>query len=150
MREALERSIEELKRIDHLIYVTLKYTRTVDVLISVIDRMINAYEFAVDALFKYALETNMIDKIPEVPVTKAQKITDIFDNPVVIKNTELYQLFRKLKKVSYERENEYRRHVTMRATIEGKPVEINIDNITEYYHFIKKLVDFVYKKVIEK
>ena len=41
MIESLENAKEELKRIDHLIYVTLKYTRTVDVLLSVVERMVN-------------------------------------------------------------------------------------------------------------
>ena len=40
--------IEELKRVDHLVYVSLKYTRTVDVIRSIIDRLIIKNLFAGD------------------------------------------------------------------------------------------------------
>lgn len=150
MREALEKSVEELKRIDHLIYVTLKYTRTVDVLISVIDRIINSYEFAIEALLKYALSQGKIETLPEIPMGKAQKLIELYDKPLIKQNMDMYFLFRKLKKARCEREKEYRRHVAMICNIEGQEIEINIDNITEYYHLLKKFVDFIYKLVIEQ
>ena len=56
MKESLQDAKEELKRIDHLIYVTLKYTRTVDVFLSIIERMINSYEFIIDVLLKIAVK----------------------------------------------------------------------------------------------
>ena len=42
MIETLENAKEELKRVDHLIFVSLKYTRTVDVLLNVINRIISS------------------------------------------------------------------------------------------------------------
>ena len=50
MREKLEEAFEELKRVDHLIYVSLKYTRTTDVLKNVIDRMITTAECMMNAI----------------------------------------------------------------------------------------------------
>ena len=38
---------DELKRADHMIYVTLKYTRTADVIQNIIKRLTNAYEFSI-------------------------------------------------------------------------------------------------------
>ena len=52
MIESLEDAKEELKRVDHLIYVSLKYTRTVDVLRNVIERLVTASEFMITAMLK--------------------------------------------------------------------------------------------------
>ena len=44
MNEQLENTIEELKRVDHLFYVSLKYTRTVDMIKHVLERIISTHE----------------------------------------------------------------------------------------------------------
>ena len=41
-KESIDKAKEELKRVDHLFFVSLKYTKTVDVIKSLIDRLINA------------------------------------------------------------------------------------------------------------
>ena len=149
MKEALENSKEELKRIDHLIYVTLKYTRTVDVLISVIERSINSYEFAIDSLLKMAYGQKKIESIPNVPLLKAKKVKELYKQKIIQENIDRYLLFRKLLKSSYDRKNEYRRHVTMISQVEGKTIEINIDNITEMFHSLRKFIDHVDKLIRE-
>ena len=45
MKEALDNAKEELKRVDHLFYVSLKYTRTADMMRHLIERLINAFSF---------------------------------------------------------------------------------------------------------
>ena len=52
MIEAVTNAVEELKRVDHLIFVSLKYTRTVDVLRSVINRLIDAYGAIIEGILK--------------------------------------------------------------------------------------------------
>ncbi|MEM3690615.1 MAG: hypothetical protein QXZ40_02715, partial [Candidatus Micrarchaeia archaeon] len=54
MNEALGEAFEEMKRADHLIYVSLKYTRTVDVIRSIVERLATAYEKAITALLEEA------------------------------------------------------------------------------------------------
>jgi hypothetical protein len=150
MKESLEYAREELKRIDHLIYVTLKYTRTVDVLLSVIERMINSYEFTIDALLKHALEEKLITNIPEIPLAKAEIAHKLYDSKKIREHMEKYLLLRKLRRASHEKSNEFRRHVTMTAVIDKKVVEVNIDNITEDFHELKSFIDYVEKKYVLK
>ena len=45
MDDALYDAEKELKRVDHLIYVSLKYTRTVDVFKNIIKRLISTIDF---------------------------------------------------------------------------------------------------------
>ena len=144
MKESLEDAREELKRVDHLIYVSLKYTRTVDVLLNVIKRLIDAYDYAIDAILSYAEEKGMlIEEIPASPISRADLILKTFHDPVIKDNIELYLLFRKIVKTDYERFNEYRRHVTLKTMIDNRDVEIKIDNVTEYYNIIKEFVKYI-------
>jgi len=144
MKESLDDAREELKRVDHLIYVSLKYTRTVDVLLNVIKRLIDAYDFAIDAILKYAQEKGMIsDEIPVSPLSRADLVLKTFHDPVIKDNMELYLLFRKIVKADYERFNEYRRHVTLKTIIDNKDIEIKIDNVTDYYNIIKEFVKYI-------
>ena len=147
MKDAMENAKEELKRIDHLIYVTLKYTRTVDVFLSVIERMINSYEFIVDALIKLAIHEGKLKKEPDSPLTKAQEIVRIYDSKKIKDNIEKYLVLRKLRRANYEKSNEFRRHVTMAAIVESKVVEVNIDNITEDFHELKEFIEYVDKRI---
>ena len=63
----LEDAGEELKRADHLVYVSLKYTRTVDVLMNSLSRMIDAYDYLIGALLLYAKEEKSLQVIPSSP-----------------------------------------------------------------------------------
>ena len=83
MKESLDLAKEELKRVDHLIYVSLKYTRTVDVLLSVVDRMINAYGFAIDSLLKIAKENKKIENMPDRDLLKAEETKKLYEDEVV-------------------------------------------------------------------
>ncbi|MBR9690283.1 hypothetical protein GOV08_01225 [Candidatus Woesearchaeota archaeon] len=144
MKESLDDAREELKRVDHMIFVSLKYTRTVDVLINILKRMIDAYDFAIEAILRYALENNLVEKMPTNPVAKVEAILNTYDDEIIRDNMELYQMFKKIVKApEVKRINEYRRHVTLRTEIDRTKVEIHIDNITEYYNIIKEFVVYI-------
>jgi hypothetical protein len=135
MMEKLNEAYEELKRVDHLIYVSLKYTRTVDVILNILGRTVDAYALIVDALILWAKEQGKVVHEPESAIERAGLIKSIFaDDDVVVDNMQLYLLERKLLRArSVERENEYRRHVTMKTVVEGREEIVNIDIITNYY-----------------
>ena len=144
MQESLTDAKEELKRVDHLIFVSLKYTRTVDVLLNVIKRLIDAYDFAIEGILRYAKEKNMFEcEIPNNPLSKVELVLKTFNDPVIKQNMELYLLFRKIVKADYARFNEYRRHVMLKTIIDNKDIEIKIDNVTEYYVVIKEFVKYI-------
>ena len=148
MQESLHFAKEELKRADHLINVSLKYTRTVDVLKSIIERMINAYDNAIDALLKLAKEQKRIATIPELPRMRAETIKKVYDTPEVNAYIEFYYLLRKIDKSEFERAREYRRHVTMTAFIDSKEIEITIDIMYDYFEKIKDFIFFAEKAIM--
>ena len=62
---------EELKRADHLIFVSLKYTRTMDVLESIVKRLIKCLEFGLEGLLQLLKKKK---KIKEIPTSYKEKI----------------------------------------------------------------------------
>jgi hypothetical protein len=137
MMQCLEDAKEELKRVDHQIYVSLKYTRTVDVLLNIISRMIDGYDFLLEALLKLSEEEKKIESIPPSPIERGNLIKKLYpDDEQIVDNVELYFLLRKLFRSNPVREQEYRRNVTMRSVVEGREELVTIDIITNYYHFM--------------
>jgi len=133
MIESLHDAREELKRVDHLIYVSLKYTRTVDVLVNILYRMINAYEFIMLALLKKAVEQNKIEHIPRTPKEKGNLVKELYEDDDVTQHIHLYFLFQAMTKAEHIAENEFRRHVTMITFINNKKEILNIDLVTSYF-----------------
>lgn len=148
MLEALENAKGEIKRSDHLIYVSLKYTRTVDVLKSIIKRLINAFDYGIDCLLKFAQDQKKIQDIPKLPIAKVEAVRSAFNDPQINELLDFYIFLRKLDKADYESSQEYRRHVTMTAFVDDKKIEVTIDSITEYFERIKLFVALVEKIVI--
>jgi hypothetical protein len=149
MKESLDKSKEELKRADHLIFVSLKYTRTVDIIKNIIERLINAYDNSIEALLRYAKEKKKVESIPEAPVVRADTIKELFaEDPDIASYINLYMLFRKINTAKFSRAREYRRHVTMTAFLDDGEVEISIDIITEYFEKTKDFVEYC-RNVIE-
>lgn len=146
MEESIFNIKEELKRADHLLYVSLKYTRTVDVLRSIIERLINAFDFGIEALLVHAKEKKKIHEIPHAPTKKIEKILEVYPMLPNIKDfMDFYALLRKIRRAEFSKAREFRRHVTMTVTVEGKVIEVNIDLIHEYFDKTKEFLSLVEK-----
>jgi len=144
IEDALHNSHEEFKRVEHQIYVSLKYTRTVDVLMNIISRMIDGYNFMIEALLKYAIEKKMAETIPDSPIEKGKLLQRIFpEEQKIVDNVELYFLLRKILRSSPQREKEYRRHVTLKTIVDGREELVNIDIITNYFNYISEFLQYV-------
>ena len=125
MKESLDKAKEELKRADHLIYVSLKYTRTVDV-----------------------IKKKKIEQKPSLVTQKCAVIKKIFkEEKAIVKLIDLYLLLRKIDKAEFSREREYRRHVTMIVKIDGEIINVDIDLVYKYFDKIKEFMEYVEEKV---
>ena len=139
----------EAKRCDHLIGVSLKYTRTVDVLISILKRFISCIDFLMDALYVTAIEEKIIDEVPNSPVAKAKELKRVYKDQVIQDMINDYLSFRRLVRSEYTKRNEFRRYVTMTVDYDGRIVEIDIDAVVDYFEKIKKYMEHI-KKMVEK
>ncbi|MBU0535457.1 MAG: hypothetical protein KKE20_00715 [Nanoarchaeota archaeon] len=147
MKDNLEKAQEELKRVDHLIYVSLKYTRTCDIFKSILERMIASVEFMLNSLLKKMEAEGKIDSLPEQPIAKSNKVKENYQDDKIKEIADFYILLRKINRAPFDRAKEFRRHVTMTVQVGEEKMEINIDNITDYYKRIKEYYDHVNKVI---
>ena len=152
MQESFEEAVQELKRVDHLFWVSLKYTRTVDVIKHVIERQISCMSFGLEAILKYAKEKKIITNIPSNAGLRCDLLKSTFpQNQELLDYITFYTLLRKLSKAEFKRREEFRRHVTMIAMIDkGEVMEVDIDKLKEYYDYTKKFVHFVKRTINEE
>ena len=149
MLESLDNAKEELKRADHLFYVSLKYTRTVDVIKSVIERLINACAFGIESLLLYLKEQGKIPHVPELLRERVELVKKEFAaDPFIQENIGFFLLLRKIDKAPFTRKQEFRRHVTMTVEVDEKKIEIKIDDVKEYFEKIKNFIAHI-EKLIE-
>ena len=121
---------EELKRADHLIYVTLKYTKTVDVIKNTIKRLINAIDFSVLETLLYLKVKNISD----VPRMRFEQLTGKL--PKLKEYADFYFLLRRIYNAKFDSKEEYRKRVTL-LTEEG---DVDIETLKEYHQMTKKFV----------
>ena len=167
MNEYLNDLKNELKRVDHLIYVSLKYTRTVDVLMNTIERMISSFDAGFFGLIEQVKKRRKNLEMPIQPLKKCQLIKEVFkDDPKMIDFVDFYLLLRNIKNSKYTKREEFRRHVTMITDIkmtedikqifrlvedEENPItetiEINIDILYEFYERLKEFYSYLEGKL---
>jgi hypothetical protein len=149
MKEALDNAKQELKRVDHLFYVSLKYTRTVDMMRHMVERLISTFSFGIESLLKHAKENKKIVDIPENQGLRSKLLLKTYTDEELAPYINLYLKLRKILRANYSKREEYRRHVTMTSTIDnGEIAEINIDILKEYYETARKFVNYV-ERVVE-
>jgi hypothetical protein len=150
MLETLEDARKELIRVDHLVYVSLKYTRTVDMIKHAIKRIISSYDFLNEALLLYSKENKKLLEIPSTPVSKRETLMDLFkEDEFIIKNVMLHTWLRKVDKIEkYQASREFRKHVTMTLELDGEEVKVDIEKIYEYYNLLQEYNDYVNKMII--
>lgn len=140
--EEFEDIKNEMKRAEHLYFVSLKYTRTGDVIISLIDRLISAMELSIDFLFKI----KDIKEVPDAPVQKAVQIKKAYqDDKIIGDMIDTYLMFRKIANSEKEVTGEFRRplKVTVHIPDLEEPLELTIDSMQSYYEKTEKFVKHI-------
>ena len=140
MIEDLEDSArEELKRADHLLYVTLKYTRTADVIKNTIKRLISALDFSVQEALEILKNKKKLKEVPKTALLRAElldakrkEFRDAMD---------FYFLLRKIDAADYKGKEEFRKGVAMISQV--SPKEKIIVDIATLKHYFEKTIQIV-------
>lgn len=143
-------AIEEIKRADHSLYVTLKYTKTVDVIKSTIKRLIAALEYSVSDILNIMKDKKKIKNIPDTPVSRFEILPSVFKRDKVMYKTmqdylNLYYLLRKLDKSTYKAREEYRKNLTLITP----DMDVNIVLLILMFKKTKEFVKFAYELSME-
>ncbi|MEK6883247.1 MAG: hypothetical protein AABY22_26710 [Nanoarchaeota archaeon] len=140
----MEEIIKEKISADHLLYVSLKYTKTCDVILNLIFRWRIMIERSVDAILYHAKKRKIISKIPVSPIEKIDLMKKLFQkHEIIIKTIEVYEMFRKIDSLRYEREGEFRKNVNLRVFYMGREININMDKLKEYGDLLEKFISYV-------
>ncbi|MDP3990062.1 MAG: hypothetical protein Q8Q01_02550 [archaeon] len=151
MEEYLLEAKEELKRLEHIIYVSLKYTRTVDVIINALNRMVGTFDSIVEAFMKKAEIDGTIESMPRSPALKAKKLRELYpEDPILQKYLTFYDFLKKVLKHPYQKRQEYRRHVNLIADFENSTAEMNIDNLVNCEKFVHQFLKFSQERILGK
>jgi len=143
MKDYLFDAREELKRADHMLYVSLKYTRTVDVIRNIIGRLIAAYDFIIDGMLNKKKEKGKINEVPIQPGLKAELIKQTYKEERTHEAIDFYLLLRKIMRAEFTRAREFRKHVTMTSLVDNEFLEIKVDTVHEYFDDTRDFVNYI-------
>ncbi|MBM3200376.1 hypothetical protein FJZ53_05540 [Candidatus Woesearchaeota archaeon] len=100
----------QVLRADHLFHVTLKYTRTADVIKNTIKRLVNSLEYAITEM----LEKKKVKQIPPIALMKADLLKKTFPKDKEVKEmVSFYLMVKKVDKGQFVIKDEYRKNVAI-------------------------------------
>lgn len=148
--EVLEEAKEELKRSEHLLFVTLKYTRTSEVMKNFLNRLINTYEKGFDSLLNYALEKQRISQIPVAKLVRCNVLTEAFVSIELENYVNFYKTLRLIYKTESFSREEYRRNLTIITPVNQDTfIETSVDDMNLYFLKTQEFIDFIYSIIQE-
>lgn len=140
--------IKEKTSADHLLYVSLKYTKTCDVILNLLARWKSLLELSFDAILEKKVSEKTVPHMPESPKQRIEFIKTYFKkNNSVQEVVPLYIFFKKVPDLEKRREGEFRKNVNLKVIEPGKITEINLDKLSEYAEIVDKFVSEV-KKIL--
>jgi len=137
----MEKIIQEKTSADHLLYVSLKYTKTTDVMLNLLARWKSMIELAVDRLLEKAKKQKLIKTIPTAPKLRIDETREIYKkNYAIIEALDMYDFFKKVENLEKIRENEFRKNVTLKILDRGNWINIDMDKLKGYAESVEKFV----------
>ena len=149
MNEYLLEAREELKRLEHIIYVSLKYSRTVDILINALNRLVSVFDLIIEAFLEQAKEQGRLDALPKSPALRATRVMELYpDDAELQKYMTFYGFLKMVLKLPQLKREEYRRHVTLIVELDHCTAEIDIDNLVNCERFAKDFFTYAWKTIV--
>jgi len=129
----MEDIIKEKISADHLLYVSLKYTKTCDVIINLLSRWKNMIDRGMDRLVEKARKDKKWKPTTDAPLAKLIQLKKIYvEDEEITGALKHFELFRDIEKLDKVRENEFRKGVNLRVSYRGDEVNIEFDIIGKY------------------
>jgi len=140
----MEKIIKEKISADHLLYVSLKYTKTCDVIINLLLRWKIMIDMGMEKLVEKAKKEKKWKPVSDAPRAKLVQLMKLYaDEPIMKQTLELYELFRDIEKLEKVRENEFRKGVNLRVTYKEQLININLDKLKEYSQILEKFISYL-------
>lgn len=137
----MEEIIQEKISADHLLYVSLKYTKTCDVIINLLIRWRKMIETAINEILKHAKKRKKISTIPANPIGQIEAVRKLFKKDQNFQEViDMYEMFRKIEELRKERIGEFRKNVTLKVFYLGEEINVNLDKLKLYAEKLEKFI----------
>ena len=147
----MEKIIQEKISADHLLYVSLKYTKTCDVIVNLILRWRRMIDTSIDSILKHAKKKKKISLISTNPMGKIDQIRKIFKkDEEFLKVIDMYEMFRKIEDLRVERIGEFRKYVNLKVMYCGKDVNINLEELKIYAERLENFISTTKQFLLSK
>ena len=134
--------IKEKISADHLLYVSLKYTKTCDVILNLLLR----WKIMIDISFGILIQKSgkKWKSVPDAPRAKLIQLRKLYsDEPIVMDALDLYEFFRDMDSLNKLRESEFRRGVNLKVQYKGATVNVNLEKLAEYSQILERFISYL-------
>ncbi len=136
--------LKEKTSADHLMYVSLKYTKTGDVILNLIARWKSMIEVSFDALLEKALENKKISHGAGSPKEKIEFIKKVYKKfPEIQEAIKVYIFFKQIPELPKTREGEFRKNVALKVMRGSEEIRIDTDKLKEYSELLETFISKV-------
>lgn len=137
----MEDIIQEKISADHLLYVSLKYTKTCDVIMNLLLRWRKMIEKIIEEMLMHAKKKKKIASVPTNPIGQIDAIKKLMKKDQNFMDVlEMYEMFRKIEELRKERIGEFRKNVTLKVWYKGQEININLEKLKEYAEKLEKFL----------
>lgn len=144
----LEDIIKEKTSADHLLYVSLKYTKTCDVILNLLARWKSLIEISFDVLLEKGIEGGKVPHTPESPKQRVEFMKKYFKKSEEIQAVvPLYVFFKRVPDLNKTRRGEFRKNVGLSVIEPTRTTEINMEKLGEYAEIVERFISKV-KKIL--
>ncbi len=138
----IEEIIKEKTSADHLLYVSLKYTKTCDVILNLLARWKSLIEISFDAILEKKVEDGRIPVMPTNPKQRIEFVKKYFSRNMVVQDViPLYIFFKRIPDLHKTRNGEFRKNVNLKIIEPTRTTEINMEKLGEYCEIVEKFID---------
>jgi hypothetical protein len=129
-----------LNSVEHMIYVSCKFTRTTEMLKKVMSSILKGYEFFFEVGFSlYVNENENVEK--GTIFNKITLLKDYFYNAGIELDLSEYFLLKRLLVSEFECVGEYRKNLAIIAYIDGEELSINVMKLIEFFTTLKTIIN---------
>jgi len=137
----MEDIIQEKISADHLLYVSLKYTKTCDVILNLLLRWRKMIETSINEMLKHAKKKKKISSVSLNIVGKIEQIRKLIKKDKdFLKVIDMYEMLRKVEDLRKERIGEFRKNVTLKIFYRGKEINVNLEQLKVYAELLEKFI----------
>ncbi len=147
----MEEIIQEKISADHLLYVSLKYTKTCDVIMNLLLRWRKMIDTCIIHILKDAKKQGKIKEVSDNAIGRITEIKELLKKDKNALDTiDFFMMLRKIESLKTERIGEFRKNVTLKVIFRGKEISINLEKLKEYAEMLEHFIDMTKKRLSEK